>query len=160
MVAVDLHDVFAEVAFDGLDPLVGEVVVEMNFLGDHALRFDHLRDAGGLQDIGHGLAGIFGRHRVMHLGSARGQAFLGLGEIGVEMLEGVLADGAGQFAQAVGIGVIVAEQLVAFLGGRGRALVHGFLHGRRKLRHVGVNELLGHGVGGGRRAGFARNGVF
>ena len=160
VVAVDLHDVFAEVAFDGLDPLVGQVVVEVDFLGDHAFRFDHLGDAGGLQDAGHRLAGVIGRDRVVNLGPAGGQAFLRLRKVGVEVLEGVLADGSGQFAQAVGIGVIVAEQLVAFLRGRGRALVHGFLHGGRKLRHVGVNELLGHGAGGGRRAGFARSGVF
>ena len=158
MVAVDLHDVFAQVALDGLDTVVSQVVVQMDFLGDHALRLHHFGDAGRLQDFRHRAAGVLRSDRVVNFGSAGGEAFLGLRQIGVEMLEGVLTDGSGQLAQRVGIGEIVTEELVAFFRGCRRALVHGLLHGRRKFRHVGVNELLGHGGCAVRRAEFARSG--
>ncbi len=81
VIVVDLDDVFAEVGLDGGDAVGLEVVVEVDLLGDHALRLHDLLRAGGLENLERRAAGILLRHGEVNTHAIAREAGLGLFEI-------------------------------------------------------------------------------
>ena len=159
VVAIDLNDVFAEVGLDGLNAHGAEVVVQMNLLGDHTLRLHDLFGAGFLKNIRHRAAGVLRSDGVVNMGALAFEALLGLLEVGIEVLDRVLADLAGEAAEIVGSGVVVTKNTVTLLGAGGTVAADGLLNAPVEAAGEEFDFLFSHD-GGGRFGGFARSGVF
>jgi len=159
LVLIDLNDVLAEIGLDGLYADRAEVVVEMNLLGDHALRFHDFFGTGLLKNIRYGATGVVGGGGIMHMRSLAFQALLRLFEIGVEVLDRVLANLAGEAAEIVGRGVIGAQDGVALLGAGRAVAADGFLDAPVEAAGEEFDFLFSHDDGG-RIEGFERNGGF
>ena len=87
------------------------------------------------------------------------EALLGLFEVGIEVLDRVLADLAGEAAEIVGSGIVFAENRVTLLGARSAVAVDGVLNAPIEAAGEEFDFLFSHD-GGGRFGGFARSGVF
>ena len=159
VVAIDLNDVFAEVGLDGLNAHGAEVIVQMNLLRDHTLRFDDFFRAGFLKNVRYGAAGVLRRDGVVDMGALAFEALLGLLEVGIEVLDRMLADLAGEAAEIIGSRVVCAENGVALLGAGGAVVVDGLLNAPVEAASEEFDFLFSHD-GGGRFGGFARSGVF
>ena len=87
------------------------------------------------------------------------EALLGLLEVGIEVLDRMLADLPCQTAEIVGSGVVCAENAVTLLGAGGAVAVDCLLNARVEVAGEEFDFLFSHD-GGGRFEGFARSGVF
>ena len=159
MVAVDLDDVFAEIGFNGLNALCDKVVIEVDLLRDHALGFDDLFCTSFFQDIRDGAAGVIGSHRIVNMGPVAIQAGFSLFEVGIHILNGMLADRARKTAKRIGISEVLGKGSVAFFGSRCAIVMDGLLNRAIQSAGVAVNFLFRHGFVG-RLEGFERSEEF
>ena len=121
-VAVELDDEFAEVGLQAFDAVFDEEGVEVDFLGRHRVGFRELCDAVLAEDGKDRLARVLVGGGKVDVDAAVGEGFLGLRQIVAEVVEGVVLDGGGEFAQRVGIRVVLVKDVVAFVGALGRAV--------------------------------------
>ena len=146
VVVVDLDDELAEVGLERLHPVAAEVVGELDLLADHRLGLHHLGGAALAHDAEHVGAGGLGGAGPVDLGAVGAEAGLGLRQVGVEVLDRVLLDLAGEGAEAVRVGELVEEQARALLVGGLRALVdRGALVRGQRGREL-VDGLDAHGL--------------
>ena len=121
-VVVELDDELAEVGLEALDAVFDEERIEVDFLGGHRLGLGQAGDAVALEDGEDGLAGVLAGGGEVDVGAARDERLFGLGEVIAEVVERVVLDGGGEFAQGVGIRIVLVEDLIAFVGAGGGAV--------------------------------------
>ena len=146
VVVVDLDDEFAEVCLQSFDTVFPQVGLEVDFLGDHGLGFDHFGGAAVLHDFEDGGVGVVGGGGPVDFDAVGLELGFDGGQVGVEVFERVLFDVAGELAEAVGIGEVVEEEFGALLVRGLRGLVNGGALVGREGGGEGV-ERLAHGLG-------------
>ena len=134
MVAVDLHDEFAQVGLECLHPVLLQKMREFGLFADHRFGLHHLRRPAGSHDAEHRLVGGLGSRGPVHDHAVSLQLRFNLREVGIEIFNDVLLHFSGDAAEAVRIGVFVEEQLGALLVPFFRTVIH---------RRTGVGLELG-----------------
>ena len=94
-----LDDVFAEVGFHRRDAVALQMLVDADFLGDHALPLGHRAGPGLLADRQHRRTGIVGGGAPMQLPAGGGQPGLVSLQVEIQVGEGVVLDVAADIAQ-------------------------------------------------------------
>ena len=114
-VVVELDNELSEVGLEAFDAVLDEKRVEVDFLGGHRLRLCEAGDAVAAQDRKNFLARVFGGRGEVDLHAALGECRFRFREVIAEVVERVVLDRTGKFAQRIRIGIILVQDLVAFL---------------------------------------------
>ena len=101
-----LNNVLAEVGFNHFDAARFQVMVEVNFLGDHRLRLHDQLDAALASQIRYELTGFAGVARPDEFAAAGGNVALQFFEVIIEMVERMFLDVVGVLTQFLIIGKV------------------------------------------------------